>query len=139
MYVVPNDLKWLNNCVVLHINFIFRSYFHIFIFDSIALYSPPVEKVTEGEKVQERIVRGWAERLVKLLSYKRHIQQQISFLDCELNILYVKCGLRNEHENRFKFCTGLNFFRSYFHYCSSSVHHCKDHFHIHFINRCSHI
>ena len=72
-----------------------------------------MEKVTEGEKVQERIVRGWAERLVKLLSYKRHIQQQIYFLDCELDILYVKCGLRNEHENRFKFCTGLNFFRSY--------------------------
>ena len=28
----------------------------------------------------------------------------------------------------FKSCTGLNFFRPYFHYCSSSVHYCKDHF-----------
>ena len=25
--------------------------------------------------------------------------------------------------------TGLNFFRPYFHYCSSSAHYCKDHFH----------
>lgn len=73
-----------------------------------------MEKVTEGEKVQERIVQGWAERLVKLLSYKRHIQQQIYFLDCELDILYVKCGLRNEHENRFKFCTRPEFFQVLF-------------------------
>ena len=31
----------------------------------------------------------------------------------------------------FKSCTGLNFFffRPYFHYCSSSAHYCKDHFH----------
>ena len=30
----------------------------------------------------------------------------------------------------FEFRTGLNFFRPYFHYCSSSVHYCKDRFHI---------
>ena len=28
--------------------------------------------------------------------------------------------------------TGLNFFRPYFHYCSSSVHYCKDCLHIQF-------
>ena len=32
----------------------------------------------------------------------------------------------------FKSRTGLNFFRPYFHHCSSSVHYCKHCFHIHF-------
>ena len=33
--------------------------------------------------------------------------------------------------HRFKFQTGLNLFRPYFHYCLSSFHYCKDCFHIH--------
>ena len=36
-------------------------------------------------------------------------------------------------------CTSLNFFRPYFHSYSSSVHNCKDRFHIHFFNCSSHI
>ena len=31
----------------------------------------------------------------------------------------------------FKSRTGLNFFRPYFHYCSSSTHYCEDQFHSH--------
>ena len=40
----------------------------------------------------------------------------------------------------FKSCTGLIFFFTpCFHYCSSSVHYCKDRFHIHVFIRSSHI
>ena len=36
----------------------------------------------------------------------------------------------------FKSRTGLNFFRPYFHYYSSSVHYCEDRFHTHVNNFC---
>ena len=36
-------------------------------------------------------------------------------------------GIRRGHG--FKSRTGLNFFRPYFHYCSSGAHSCEDHFH----------
>ena len=40
----------------------------------------------------------------------------------------------------FKSCTGLIFFFTpCFHYCSSSVHYCKDRFHIHVFIRSSHM
>ena len=39
-----------------------------------------------------------------------------------------------------KACTDLNFFsRPYFHHCLRSVHYCEGRFHIHFLNRNSHI
>ena len=51
---------------------------------------------------------------------------------------FLLCNKPVKWWTMFKSHTGLNFFRPYFHFCLSSVHYCKDCFHIHFLICSSH-
>ena len=100
------------------------------------------------------IIQGWSFFIPNLLSSCHFLGVEESLFWQSHSSTGTECGgsswaavgpeYRQNHKwviwLTIKACTDLNFFsRPYFHHCLRSVHYCEGRFHIHFLNRNSHI
>ena len=101
-----------------------------------------------------KIIQGWSFFIPNLLSSCHFLGVEESLFWQSHSSTGTECGgsswaavgpeYRQNHKwviwLTIKACTDLNFFsRPYFHHCLRSVHYCEGRFHIHFLNRNSHI